>query len=305
MAITEIVRDLENYPIKIKYVTLDLQKVVPIDNEGDEVYVLSVSGGTGSFTSKIDGTTILPIFVRDYKCGYFKSSGFKNGPFVVASGTDTFSISIDGSTYHDITLAHGTGLTGNDIAADMESKITALAASGAAEAGNLEFLNATVDFIENRFWFVAGSLSNTYTGIGKSSVLVSSGSSNNCTSLLGLDLGVSSEALSAKVPVETQVSISYSGGGTLNVLATTDLAAYNAFSIYDGVNRDYFVASGIDVGVIGILGSGLNHNYATGAVVQKIFERDPSGSLASPYENVDGLTRFLVRSIANQINFAI
>lgn len=303
MAINESVKDLINNPTRTKTVTLDLQKIVPIDNNGDEVYVLSASGV--STVDKINGGTITPIFIRDFKAGYAKSSGFKNPPFTVTSGTSTFRVSVDGSTFRDITLSTGTGLTGPDIASDMQAKINALAGVGGVEEGNLGFLNATVEFVNNRFKFISGSVSNTYTGAAKSSFVLSSGTSNDGSVLLGLDKGVNSEALSSKIPVETTVTIAYSGGVTLDVASTESMEANEAFTIYDGVNREYFVASGTAVGEITILGSGLVNNYDVGAVVQKIFERDATAQLASPYEDIDSIVRFSLQSISSQIDFTV
>ena len=41
---------------------------------------------------------------------------------------------------------------GEDVAADLQAKINALAGVGQLEAGNLAFLNATVEFRNNKFF---------------------------------------------------------------------------------------------------------------------------------------------------------
>jgi hypothetical protein len=303
MAINETVRDIENNPNKSKTVTLDLQKVVPIDNDGDEVYVVTSS----STATKIGGSTANPIFVREFKAGFCKSSGFKNPPFNISSSNLNLKISIDGSAFRAIALAIGNGLTGEDVAKDLESKINALAGTGQVEAANLAFLNATVEFKNNRFNIVSGSISNTYTGVGKSSVDVDAGDSNSAHITLGFDKKITSEALASKKATEASVASTYTAGElSITVNGTDDLSAGYAFSIYDGTNREYFVASGISVGEIGISGTtGLSHSYAVGSVVQRIFERDPMSDLASPYEDLDAIVRFSLRSIANQLDFSV
>lgn len=303
MAINETVRDIENNPSKTKTVTLDLQKVVPLDNQGDEAYVLNST----STAAKIGGGTAAPIFVREFKAGYCQSSGFKNPPFNISGTNNTLKVSIDGSTARSITLTTGNGLTGDDIASDLQSKINALAGTGQLEDGNLAFLNATVEFINNRFRILSGSISNTYTGVGKSSVDVLAGDSNNATETLGFDKKVVSESMAGKQATETVLSSAYtSGGPTLTVESTTGLDAGYAFSIYDGTNREYFIASGVGANTIDIVGSGgLTYSYSGGAVVQRIFERDPISDLSSPYDTVDSIVRFSLRAIANQLDFTV
>lgn len=302
MAINETVRDIENNPSRTKTVTLDLQKIVPLDNQGDEAYVLNST----STATKIGGGTALPIFVREFKAGYCQSSGFKNPPFNITGTNNAMKVSIDGSVERTIILANGTGLTGENVANDIQSKINALAGTGQVEQYNLAFLNATVEFINNRFRIVSGSISNTYTGVGRTSVDVAAGDSNDASVTLGFDKKVVSEDIASKQATETILSSGYTASGTsLTVESTTGLTNGEAFSIYDGVNREYFVASGISSNTIGIVGSGLGNNYASGSVVQKIFERDPIADLASPYENIDSVVRFSLRSIANQLDFSV
>ena len=303
MAINETVRDIENYPSKSKTITLDLQKIVPIDTEGDEIYVITSSPGTG--VTKIGGGTISPIFVRDYKAGFFRSSGRKNPPFTVASGSNSLRISIDGSPFVSLTLSEGAGLSGESVADDLQAKINVLATiSGGTVSGNLAFLNATVSFINNSFLVTAGSISNTYVGVGRTSVLISSGTSNDASVLLGFDKGHASELLAGKRPTETLLTAGYTSGTAISVESISDFTSGQAFTITDGVNREYFVASGLGANTIN-LHYELDNDYATGSVVQKVFERDPYLDIASPYSALDEITRFALRSIANQIDFSV
>ena len=308
MAINETVRDIENYPSKSKTVTLDLQKVIPVDNDGDEIYILSSTPGSG--VAKIGGGTFNPIFIREFKSGYCKSSSFKNAPFTVVSGNANLRISIDGSQYHTVVLESGVGLSGEDIATDLQTKITALGGDGGAEEFNVAFLNATVSFENNRFKILSGTVSNTFTGVGKSSVRVLPGLTNDATTLLGFDIPTISEDISAKIASEIVLTSGYTAfsGTTLSVTSTQDLSIGMAFTITDGTNREYFVASGIGANSIDFVcavTSGLNNSYAVGSVVQKIFERDADADLAAPYNDIDAIARFMLRGIGNQIDFSV
>jgi len=302
MAITTTIRDLENFPSVSKTVTLDQVSVVPVDNEGDEIYVLSATPGAG--VVKLGGGTISPVFVRDFKAGYLRSSGLKNPPFTVSASNNTLRISIDGGTLRAITLTSGNNLSGANVASDLQAQINALAAVGGLEALNNSYLSATVKFLNNKFLIVSGSISNTFTGVGRSSMQVLAGLTNDASVTLGLNIVSSSENIAALQAVETSLSSTYSSGGTLNVTASVGLVAGDAFMITNGTNKEYFVASGVTVSTIGISGSGLVNTYSGGSLVQKIFERDANADLASPYTTVDELTRFALRSIANQVNFA-
>lgn len=303
MAITETVRNLAVNPSVTRTVTLDLQSIIPEDTEGDEIYVTS---SVTTATSVIDASSINPIYLREFKTGYCKSSGFKNPPFNVTPTSSDLRISIDGSSFYTITLASGTGLSGEDVADDMQTKISALGGVGGVAEGDLAFLNALVEFSENRFKITSGTVSNTYTGVGKSSVSVIPGVSNDISAELGFNIVVESEALSSKKAKETILTTTYSGGIEINVESVDDYAAWDAFTITDGTNREYFVASGVDAGdtkLLVISGTIMN-TYSGGAIVQKIFERDPTSDLASPYDNIDALIRFQLRSMANQMDFS-
>ena len=302
MAINETVRNLDVNPNVTKTVTLDLQKIIPTDTEGDEIYVTSAAT---TATSQFAGATVNTSFLREFKAGYSKSSGQANGPFTIDASNNELRVQIDGSLPTAITLSQGTGLTAEDIANDLQTQISAQAGVGGSREGNLGYLNATVEFRNGRFRIISGTVSNTYTGVGKSSVTVLSGA-NDATPTLGFYLPVESEALSAKSPTETVLVTTYSGGDpNLNVESVDGFAVGEAFTISDGTNREYFVASGIDSGstLLGVSGSGLANTYSGGAIVQRIYERDPDSQLASPYEDIDALIRFQLRSIANQLDY--
>ena len=302
------IKDIENYPGKAaKSITLDLQKIVPIDTEGDEVYVLTST----STATKIGGGTASPLYIREFKSGYARSSGRVNSPFNLTSTNNKLQISIDNSvTFREITLNVGNGLSGEVIADDIQTKINALSAVAQPEAGNLSYLNTTVEFKNNKFLIVAGSVSNTYVGTGKSSVKVAAGTTNDASVTLGFNMYVDSESLSSKRAVETILTATYSGGlgiQTIGIESITDLSTSGgeAFTITNGINREYLVSSGVSVGLLTMVGPGLLNTYSGGSILQKIFERDSSGELASPVATVDDITRFSLRSIANQLDFSI
>ena len=117
-------------------------------------------------------------------------------------------------------------------------------------------------------------------------------------------MAVESETLSSKRAAETILVSAYPSGTQLNVESTSDFNEKEAFTITDGTNREYFIAAAISGSYITISGSGLENTYAADSIVQRIFERDPSAELATPYETVDELIRFQLRSMANQIDFS-
>jgi len=302
MAQSEQVRDLINNPSVTKTVTLDMDKVVPLDNEGDEVYV---SVGSTANTA-VGGSSITPIYVREFKSGYFKSSGFKTEPFTIDSSANAMEVSMDGSTAREIILEEGTGLSGENIADDIRDKLSALAAASAVEEGNLSFLNCTVTWKNNRFSIISGSISSNYTGVGKSSVEVTAATSNDVSVLLGFDLGVSSQAISSKRSVESKLSADFTASGTtLNLVSVEDMAAGEAYTIFDATNRGYFVAEDVTASgsTITVASGAVTNSYSTGAGVQKIYERDADSELASPHETIDDIYRHILKSVANQIDF--
>ncbi len=309
MAISELLRNLESYPSKTKTVVLDLQKVIPIDNNGDEIYVISATPSPTTMVG-IGGGSINPVFIREFKSGYCKSSGFKNPPYTVTSGNSKLRVSIDGSSYYEITLSSGSGLTGEDVARDLQTQITAIGGDGASEEGNAAFLNTSVKYENGRFVVIAGSVSNTFTGVGKSSVQILPGTSGDASATLGFDIPVVSELIASSTATETVLVSGYTAntGNTLVVDSVQDLSTGMAFTISDGTNREYFVASGIvgnSIYFSSATVSGLSNSYAIGSIIQKIFERDADSDLASPHVDIDAIVRFALQGIGSQIDFSV
>lgn len=303
MAITETVKDIELNPSVSLTATLDMNKVVLVDSEGDEKYVLTcVTSATAA-----GGASISDIYIRDFKMGYSKSSGFKNPPFTISATNNTLQVSIDGSTPRSITLDSGSGLSGDDIATDIQAKIAALAAAAALEEGNLAFLNCTVLFQEGQLIIMSGSLSNTYTGAEKSSVSVTAGATNDASVTLGFNIPVESEALSSKRAAESTLASAFTASGTTLLLnSVEDMNAAEAYTITDGTNREYFIVDTVTSGgaQLSVASGAITNSYASGSVVQRIFERDASADLASPVEDIDSIYRFGLKSLANQMDFS-
>jgi len=302
MAINETTQDAINNPGNTKTVTLDLTKQVYADSEGDEQYALTLST---TATSKITAGSIANTYIRDVKVGYSKSRKI-SGPFNIDGTKNQLRISIDGSTSRTITLTSGTGLTPNDVVNDLQAQISSLAGTGGLEEGNLGFLNADVEFIEGRFRILSGSVSDTFTGIAKSSVSVLSGVVSDATSYLGFNIPVQSEALASKSSAETIVVSGFTASGT--TLALESVIGCNsgeAFTITDGVSREYFIATAVTSGnsTLTVTSGTINNNYAINSVVQKIFERDPDSSVPNPLTTVDEIMRFSLKNVVNQIDY--
>lgn len=304
MALTETVVNL-NYPGTEKTLTVELDKGITTTSEGDEVFLLKTSPGTG--TTAAGGATISTVLVEHMRVGYVRSSGLAVPPFDITSSNKNLQVSFDGSAYYEITLSEGTGLTGEDVSDDLQTQINLLAAAGGAAEGNLAILNATVTWTKGKFLIMSGSSSNTFTGTSKSSVSVISGTSADARETLGFDIVHSSEVLAGKVVTETYITASATLGSandSMLVESVANLSAGDAFSVTDGSDRDYFIATTISGNYLLTHSGSLSKEYAPGSLVQKVFERDPNGSLASPLQTVDDVIRHNIRVIAGQIDFS-
>ena len=307
MAVTEQILNLDFPSVTDKEATVDLSKAVTTDSEGDERYLLTGTPGT---TTQAEGAVdIDPVLIEFVKSGYVRSSGFKNPPFTITVTNNTLLISIDGSTPIQILLESGTGLTGDDIADDLQNKINLLAATGGAAEGNLAFLNAVVSFENNRFVIISGSLARSFTGAEKSSVAVTAGASNDASVTIGFDVSTSSEAIASKLVTEGLLTGPTTTGAVGEIIIPlNDVTAYSAgqaITIYNGADRDYSVIAQVSGNNLVSPASTIPAaTYSGGAIVQNIFERDSDSQLASPYESVDDITRAIIRTIAGQIDFS-
>jgi len=330
MAIRVDTQDLDNYPGTVKVVTLDQDQIVPTGEEGDEKYVLSFS--TTAYSDNDNNTSIQTIYIRRFKTGWCKSSGFtgSNGRFALDASHKNMKIKMDatvsgadGSGWYTITLEHedGSYLSGESIAEDMEIKIRAIADSiHTADTGYiLAYKNASVEFADGQFWIISGSVSGYYTGASRSSVRVAAASSNDCSAMLGFDLDMNSEELAAVSVKESVITENYiADSSDLKVQSGLGVAEGDCLMITDGTNTDYFTAVSGTTDTIIKVPTVATHNYTgiangytyvaasagTGAKVQLLREQDPDGVPTMYYTDIDSITRFGLKSIINQIDYS-
>ena len=324
MATTITVYDLENYPDNSKTLTIDQKSVLPIGAEGDEKWVLSFV--TTAYSDISASTTIQDIYVREIKTGWLKSSGFvgTGGKFTIDSNSKQLKVKLDNSAgaaggggYYTITLDEGVNLTAKAIAEDMEAKIRALpddASWVAADVGYmLAYMNASVEYEGGRFWIISGSVSPYYTGTTRSSVKAAQADGDICYQTLGFNLSVDSETIASTNVKEAMLASNYTTNTTpLSVNTGTGVVVGDCLMITDGINTDYFTAiSGTTETSIVVCTHGNNnyvgiaHGYTTsGTKVQRLREQDPNQAPVAYYDTVDAVTRWGIKSIANQIDYS-
>lgn len=303
MVVNITVYDLDNYPDTSKTVTVDIKQVVPLGAGGDERWVATAyTSATASGSSAIQD-----MFIRSFKLGWCKSTGFNQGPYTINASQNTLQVSINGSAYRSVALTNQTtAIAGEAVAADMESQINALAAVGSAEAGNLAFKNAKVDFSSGRFTIKSGSASTSYTGSSRTSVSVSAGALNDVSVHLGFFAAVLSKDLAAREINETYLTFPYtsSSGLTLvDVNSVTGFSAQDCFAITDGTNTEYRYVSSASGSTINF-NAALTNNYASNARVQSVRIQDPDVTPVSVFTTIDDAVTYAISSIVNQINFA-
>lgn len=303
MAVNVTVYDLESYPDTSKTVTVDIKQVVPLGAGGDERWVVTAyTSATASGSAAIQD-----MFIRSFTLGWCKSTGFNQGPYTINASQNTLKVSINGSTARSIVLTNQTGqVSGESVASDMEAQINALAVVGAAEASNLAFKNAQVEFENGRFTIKSGSTASTYTGSGKTSVSVSPGDSNDVSEHLGFFAPVSSEVIAGTSVSETYLTFPYtaaSGLTLLDVSSSSNFAARDCFAITNGTNTEYRYVSSVAAGAINFNAALLN-NYAANSRIQNVRMQDPVVSPVSVFTTIDDAVTYAIASIVNQINFA-
>ena len=320
MAITVDTQDINNYPGTVKRVTLDLDSIVPTGFEGDEQYLVKA---TTTAYSDSSNTAIQDLYVLEFDVGWCKSSGFAGtgGKFVLDSAHNSMGIKLDNTIsgtnetgFYTITLENdGLAKTGEDIAADIETKIRAIEC-GAGDTGyQLAYKNASVEYNGGKFKIISGTMGRYYTGQYKTSIQVtSSGISNSCVDTLGFNMPVTSEDIAGVAIAETLILSNYTHDTSpLYIGLGTGVQAGDSLMIKDGTNSDYFTAitvSGTAVQVAtqavnaytGIL---IDYAVADGAMVQVIKEQDPDNKPNSYFESVDSLLRFATKVVINQIYY--
>ena len=325
MALNISTQDLINYPGNVKTVSVDQAQIVPTGYEGDEQFVLKFS--TTAYSDNVNRTSIQDIYVTSIKTGWCKSSGFagSGGKFNLDSTHNKLNVKIDntatvsgiGSGYYEITLDYNVDETPIDasvVAADMETKIRAITLDTVDTGYSLAYKNASVEYLDGKFYIISGSISSYYTGEDRSSVKVLPGATNDCSKELGFDLEMNSESLASVSIRESYITANYTADTTpLTVAAGTSVTAGNCLMITDGTNTDYFTALSGTTGtsvVVPTSGNnsyiGITHNYTTtsGAKIQVLRQQDPEGVPTAWHTNIDSVTRWGVKSVVNQVDYS-
>jgi len=318
MATNITVYDLENYPDNTKTMTLDHKTIVPVGYEGDEQWVLSFV--TTAYSDNTNSTAIQDIYVREIKAGWLKSSGLVSAPFDITASNKTLGVKMDAaSSYYYIELDTGDDLSGDVVAADIETKIRAIPDgagwSSSDDGYKLAYMNASVEWKEDKFYIISGSVSPYYTGANRSSVDVTSSGVDTCHRDLGFNMSVDSQTIAGTAIYECLLGANYTTDtADLTLASSISVSVGDCLMITDGTNIDYFTAisgsSGVNVKVCTAANNsytGINHDYATtsgGAKIQRLREQDPEQVPAAYYDTVDAITRWGIKSISNQIDFS-
>jgi hypothetical protein len=330
MAVNVQVYDLQNYPDNNKTVTVDIKQVTPIGYEGDEQWVVSAT--TTAYSDIAARTAISDIFILEMKGGWAKSSGLKTSPFDIdpnSNGNFWFKLDADSPTptgtdikeggsenWWQITLTSSGIVSGDDIAVDMENLIRALADHADMDATYaLSYMNASVEFSEDKFKIISGSISESYTGATQSAVHVYGGfPTDGVNETLGFDIPISSYDVAtdlASFVKESKVATgNYTAGNpTLNTdFSGSTTASGYAFYIDDGINNEYFLCIGGTADTMSVYtavaGASLENSYDAGAKVQKIAWQDPDVAPINYYQDVDASVRWSIKSLANQIDYS-
>jgi len=313
MAVNVTVRDIVNFPGGTpKTVTVDIIQIVPVQGqplEGDEIWVSS----TTSAATASGGGSIESIFKNNMKRGWIRSSGLITGNIDIVSG-DRMVIAIDEAIGNgvEIELTEGNNILPGDIANDIESKIqgTATIGGGGSKEGNLSYLNAQVRFVNNKFEIESGTVAESFTGSGRSSVVVGAPAlGQDIRATLGFDITTDSVTLASRSIIETDLTVAYTTGDTLTVRSTAGLSDGDAFVVTDGTNDNIATISGVvsasvvQFTAVSGAGEGLANVYNTGALLKLLHQVDVADPV-SAVTTVDELYRFSIDSMVNQIDFS-
>jgi len=303
MAVNVSVFDLVNFPNNPKTVTVDITELVPFGNGGEDTWVFSaITSATAS-----GGAAIQRLYISDTKFGWAKSSGLKTGPFDITGSQRHLKVAIDEDIGNAVEVAldiSALPVGGNAVAKALQNKISATAYTGGSKAGNLAYLNATVNFTNGSFEIVSGTASSAYTGTDRSSVAVVDGvTTTGLAAELGFDIPFTSEGLASVPPSSTSVGADYTSGVALTVVDPGVITSGDCIAVTDGTNTEYRgVESGFGTAVT--LSSGFSNGYTTGSFVQVLKLQDPKGIPVSGYSNIDEQVKFAIASLVNQIDFS-
>lgn len=325
MALSIRSQDIINFPGTSKTINIDLTSVVPISENGDEINVLSI--GTSAYSKVGTNQRIQDMYITDFVGGWAKSSGFPGsaGKFSIDSThnrlkikMDTTVSGIDGSGYYEVALDYNsddTPIDGEAVADDLANKIHALA--DVLDSADVGFTNAyrsaEVIFKNGKFWVASGSVGKFYTGNYRSSVSIIAATTNDCSKILGFDLGTSSQKLSTISVKETVLNTDYTAGAdTLSVNTGTGAMLGLAYMITDNIHTEYFTTisgttdSQLKVATVGNNSyDALKYSYtAYETKLQLLKEQDPEGKPVSWYNSIDALVKYGIKTMANQIDYS-
>jgi hypothetical protein len=324
MALTVVTQDLDNYPGTTKNVSADVDSLVPIGYEGDEQLIVEVS--TTAYSNNTSRTAIPRLYITGTDGGWCKSSGFAGtgGKFNLDSTHCRMKVKMDatvsgydGLGYYSILLNHenGTAMSGDVIAADMETKIRAIPDGDYWDSADDSLIkayrNASVYFEDGKFKIVSGSLKSAFTGANRSSVMVAAVDNNDCTTMLGFDVSTTSEELAGISVKEAYITSNYiNNTSPLSISAGTGVTAGYCLLITDRNHTEYFAAlagttdTSVVVSTIGQ--GGITYNYTTdsGTKIQILREQDPEGEPRSHYNDMDSIIRWGIKTTSNQIDYS-
>lgn len=314
MAVNVTVRDIVDFPGGTpKTVTVDIIQIVPVAGsplEGDEIWVSS----TTTAATASGGGSIESIFKNVMKRGWIRSSGLITGNIDIISD-DRMVVAIDEAIGAGIefSLTTGSNILPGDIAADIESKIKneATIGGGGSKLGNLSYLNAQVRFVNNKFEIESGTVAESFTGSGRSSVVVGPPVifGQDIRATLGFDITTDSQTLASRGIIETDLTLAYTSGDTLVVRSTAGLSDGDAFVVTDGTNEDIATISGVvsasvvQFTAVSGAGEGLANLYGLGSLLKKLHQVDVADPV-SAVTTIDELYRFSIDSMVNQIDFS-
>lgn len=315
MALTINTQDLETNPGIVKKVTVDQDKIVSLNNEGDETFVVVIS--TSAYSDVVNRTNIPSLYITDLKQGWCKSSGFtgSGGKFAITDSNKYLKIKIDATTggdngFYTIELTpneDGTPVDGEALADDMERKIRSIQLDQEDVGFTLSYKNTSVEYRRGRIWIISGTISKYFSGPGRSSVEVADVTTSGCADILGFNLATASKDLDSIAVKEAVVTSDYTAGDTsLYISSGTGFKSGDCFLIKDNTNKEYFtVVSGTNDTIVAITSDAISNDYvANKAKVQLLREQDPEGLPTSNIQSVDHLIRYGIKSIVNQIDYS-
>ncbi len=327
MALNIDTQNLVDYPGTTKRIVVDLDSIVPINNEGDELFVLSTA--TSAYSDNTARTSIQDLYITDMLAGWSKSSGLvgSSGKFYLDATHKNLKVKMDatvsgtdGNGYYTVTLTPNdddTPVSGEVIAAELETNIRSIADSLAtADTGFFRaYKNTSVEYKNGKFWIVSGSISSYYSGNNRSSVSIVAADTNDCSTVLGFNLPTTSQSLAGIAVKETLLNSSYTADtDTLSVNTGTGASAGKAFMITDGTSSgiEYFTAlsgttdSSIKVATMVTNGyTGIVNSYsASAAKIQLLRAQDPESVPTNWYTNIDQLIRYGIKVTASQIDYS-